>query len=58
MPAPLEATETLLPNVMDTDRVRDLFETGMRVKGRFCVRLFVVVYKPNTKNQLEERDAR
>lgn len=58
MPAPLEATETLLPNLMDTDRIRYLFETEMRVMGKFCVRSFVVVYKPSTIYQLEERDAR
>ena len=48
MPAPLEASETLLPNVMDMDRIRYLFETQRRVMGKFCVRSFVVVYKPST----------
>ena len=29
MPAPLEATETLMPDQMDMDRIRCLFETCM-----------------------------
>ena len=38
MPAPLEATETLMPELMDVDKVRYLFETRMRVRGNFDVR--------------------
>ena len=38
MPAPLEATETLMPEWMDMDRIRYLFETRMRVRGNFHLR--------------------
>lgn len=38
MRAPLEATETLMPDQMDMDRIRCLFETCMGLKGNFCVR--------------------
>ena len=38
MPAPLEATETLMPELMDVDKIRYLFETRMRVRGNFDVR--------------------
>ena len=38
MPAPLEATETLMPELMDMDKVWYLFETRMRVRGNFDVR--------------------
>ena len=56
MPAPLEATETLLPNVMDMDRSRYLFKTP-KESNRQILRP-VVCGCLQTKYQLEEKDAR
>lgn len=54
MPAPpwnLEATETLMPKVMDVDSVWYLFETRKRVRGNFLV--YGVVY--DAQYRLEKR---
>ena len=56
MPAPLEASETLLPNVMDMDRMWCLFETQMRVRGKCCVS--DVYGCLQSQYQLEAEDAR
>ena len=53
MPAPLEASETLMPNVMDMDEVRCLFETETRVRGNLCVRSLCGCLQQSLKYQLE-----
>lgn len=52
-----EATETLMPELMDMDSVRYLFETRMRVRGNFDVR-GAACGCLRSEYQLEERDAR
>ena len=52
MRAPLEGNESLMPDQMDMDRIRCLFETCMELRAPFASGRFVVVY--TSKYQLEE----
>lgn len=57
MRAPLEATETLMPDQMDMDRIRCLFETCMEVKGNLLRQVDLwLSTDPNTnwKNEMQD----